>query len=140
MGIGLLKGSLPFMHELVSRITVPVVLDYIGVHSYQGTESSCKVNFRSDIQMDAADKHVLVVDDIVDTGTTMVWVKEHLLKKQPCTLQSCVMLDKRARRTQEIEVDYIGWEIPNKFVVGFGLDFNQKFRNIPYVAVLHPDA
>mmetsp|Transcript_16408 Transcript_16408/g.32845 ORF Transcript_16408/g.32845 Transcript_16408/m.32845 type:complete len:226 (+) Transcript_16408:66-743(+) len=138
--VGLLNGAIPFMTEFVSHLTVPTVLDYIGVHSYAGTDTTHTVNFRSDMLQDPKGKHVLVVDDICDTGTTLKWCKAHLQKKEPASLLTCVMLDKKERRTAEVEPDWAGWEIPNKFVVGFGLDFNQKYRDIPFVAVLAPAA
>jgi len=139
--VGLLKGALPFMHELVSYINIPVILDYIAVHSYGAvTESSGEYNFRCDMLCDPEGKHVLVVDDILDTGGTLQWTRDHVLAKSPKSVKLCVMLDKKERRTEKVEADFVGFDIPNKFVVGFGLDFDQKYRNLPFVAVLHPDA
>jgi len=144
MVVGLLKGALPFMHELVSHLTIPVLLDYIAVHSYgAGTTSSDEYNFRSDTLIDPAGKHVLVVDDILDTGGTLDWVRTHVNKKKPKSFQSAVMLDKKERRNPDIEdiqSKWVGWDIENKFVVGFGLDFDQAYRNIPFVAVLDEKA
>ncbi len=124
----------------VSHLTVTTVVDYIAVHSYAGTDSTNSVNFRSDMLQDPKGQHVLIVDDICDTGGTLKWTQEHLAKKEPASIKCAVMLDKKERRRVEVDPDWSGWVIPNKFVVGFGLDFNQKYRDIPFVAVLAPAA
>mmetsp|Transcript_10121 Transcript_10121/g.24031 ORF Transcript_10121/g.24031 Transcript_10121/m.24031 type:complete len:233 (+) Transcript_10121:86-784(+) len=138
--VGLLNGAIPFMTEFVSHLTIPTILDYIAVHSYDGIDTTNTVNFRSDMKEDPKNQHVLIVDDICDTGATLKWAKEHMLKKEPASLTTCVMLDKKERRVAEVDPEWSGWVIPNKFVVGFGLDFNQKYRDIPFVAVLAPAA
>ena len=135
MVVGLLKGAIPFMNDLCMHLTVPTILDYIGVHSYEGTDTTNTVNFRSDMMVDPVGKHVLVVDDIIDTGGTLLWCKEHLMQKNPASIQIACMLDKKERRKHAVEADYVGYVIPNKFVVGYGLDLNQAFRSIPFVAV-----
>merc|ERR1740130_1392707 len=101
------------------------MLDYIAVNSYDGTETTEKLNFRCDMMIDAKAMHVLIVDDILDTGNTLEWCRDHVLRKDPSSLAIACMLDKKERRTKEIEADYVGFVIPNKFVVGYGLDFNQ---------------
>jgi hypoxanthine phosphoribosyltransferase len=138
--VGLLKGAVPFMTDLVSRITVPTLLDYIAVHSYEGTETTGSVNFRCDMMIDPRGKHVLVVDDIIDTGGTLAWCKKHLAEKSPASVRIACMLDKKERRTADVEADFVGFDIPNKFVVGYGLDFQQAYRTLPFIAVLSPAA
>eukprot|EP00501_MAST-03F_sp_TOSAG23-6_P001427 GSMAST32.ASY1.ANO1.1483.1 assembled CDS len=133
--VGLLNGAIPFMTNLVSHITVPIKLDYIAVHSYAGTESTGELNFRCDMQLNPEGQHVLVVDDILDTGGTLLWCKKHLAAKNPASFQIAVMLDKKERRAHEIEADYVGYSIPNKFVVGYGLDLDQCYRDLPFVAI-----
>lgn len=134
--IGLLKGALPFMNELITHIAVPTILEYISVHSYAGTETSGRIDFRHDMETDPKGQHCLLVDDIVDTGGTLEWAVAHLNKKGVASVQTALMLDKKERRTQPIDGDFVGFVIPNKFVVGFGLDFDQRMRNLPFVAVL----
>jgi hypoxanthine phosphoribosyltransferase len=136
--VGLLKGALPFMNELVTHLALPTILEYISVHSYAGTETSGSIDFRHDMETDPAGQHCLIVDDIVDTGGTLEWAVAHLRGKGAASVKSALMLDKKERRTQPIEGDFVGFQIPNKFVVGFGLDFDQKMRNLPFVAVLAP--
>ena len=134
--VGLLKGGLAWMHELTMRVAVQTNLEYVSVHSYAGTESTGELDFRHDMETDPNGKHVLIVDDILDTGRTLEWAVKHVTAKRAASVRTAVMLDKRERRTQPIEADFVGFDIPNKFVVGFGLDFDQKMRNLPFVAVL----
>ena len=112
--IGLLKGAIPFMNDLVMHLTVPTLLDYIGVHSYEGTDTTNTVNFRSDMMLDPKGKHVLVVDDIIDTGGTLFWCKDHLTKKDPASIQIACMLDKKERRKHAVEADYVGYDVSVK--------------------------
>ena len=109
--VGLLKGAIPFMNDLVMHLTVPTLLDYIGVHSYKGTDTTNTVNFRSDMVLDPKGMHVLVVDDIIDTGGTLFWCKEHLTKKEPASIQIVCMLDKKERRKHAVEADYVGYDV-----------------------------
>lgn len=112
--VGLLKGAIPFLNDLVMHLTVPCVLDYIGVHSYEGTDTTNTVNFRSDMMLDPKGKHVLVVDDIIDTGGTLFWCKEHLAKKETASIQIACMLDKKERRKHDVEADYVGYDVSLK--------------------------
>lgn len=136
MIIGLLKGSVPFMAELIKYITVECEIDFMAVSSYSGTESMGDVKIVKDLDHSIKGMDVLVVEDIVDTGKTLKKVKDLLYSKEANDVKIVSLLDKPDRRIVEIEAEYVGFKIPNEFVVGFGLDFNQKYRNLPYVGVL----
>jgi hypoxanthine phosphoribosyltransferase len=132
--ISLLKGSFIFTADLVREITVPVSIEFMQTSSYgSATESSGKVKILTDFTMDLSKYDVLIVDDILDTGYTMKTVYEFLENKNPKSLKTCTFLDKPSRRQVEIEVDYKGFVIEDKFVVGYGLNYGQHFRNIPYI-------
>ena len=134
--IGLLKGSVPFMAELIKYIDIDCRLEFMDVSSYSGTESNGDVKIVKDIDCSIKDLDVLIVEDIVDTGKTLVKVKALLYSKDARSVKVCSLLDKPDRRIVDIEAEYVGFTIPNKFVIGFGLDFDQKYRNLPYVGVL----
>lgn len=134
--IGLLKGSVPFMAELIKNITIDCELEFMAVSSYSGTESMGDVRINKDLDRSIKGCDVLVVEDIVDTGKTLQKVKELLYSKGANSVKVISLLDKPDRRIVEIEAEYVGFTIPNEFVIGFGLDFNQKYRNLPYVGVL----
>ena len=136
MIIGLLKGSVPFMAELIKYITVECEIDFMAVSSYSGTESMGDVKIVKDLDHSIKGMDVLVVEDIVDTGKTLKKVKDLLYSKEANDVKIVSLLDKPDRRIVEIEAEYVGFKIPNEFVIGFGLDFNQKYRNLPYVGVL----
>ena len=134
--IGLLKGSVPFMAELIKYITVDCELDFMAVSSYSGTESMGDVKIVKDLDHSIQGYDAIVVEDIVDTGKTLQKVKNMLYAKGAKTVKVVSLLDKPDRRIVDIEAEYVGFTIPNEFVIGFGLDFNQKYRNLPYVGVL----
>ena len=134
--VGLLKGSVPFMAELIKNITVECEIDFMAVSSYSGVESLGDVKIVKDLDRSIRGLDVLVVEDIVDTGKTLQKVKELLYSKGANDVKVVSLLDKPDRRIVEIEAEYVGFTIPNEFVIGFGLDFNQKYRNLPYVGVL----
>ncbi len=135
--ICVLKGSIFFTCELAKRITVPVTLDFMSVSSYgDGTESSGVVRINKDLDESIAGKNVLVVEDIVDSGRTLSYLMENLGARDPKSLRLCTLLDKPDRRVTNIKVDYTGFEIPDEFVVGYGLDYAQKYRNLPFVGVV----
>ena len=136
MIIGLLKGSVPFMAELIKYITVECEIDFMAVSSYSGTESLGDVKIVKDLDHSIKGMDVLVVEDIVDTGKTLKKVKDLLYSKEANDVKIVSLLDKPDRRIVEIDAEYVGFKIPNEFVIGFGLDFNQKYRNLPYVGVL----
>ncbi|MBQ6492570.1 MAG: hypoxanthine phosphoribosyltransferase [Erysipelotrichaceae bacterium] len=134
--IGLLKGSVPFMAELIKNITIDCELEFMAVSSYSGTESMGDVKIVKDLDRSIIDCDVLIVEDIVDTGNTLLKVKDLLYSKGARSVRVVSLLDKPSRRLVDIEAEYIGFTIPNEFVIGFGLDFNQKYRNLPFVGVL----
>ena len=136
MIIGLLKGSVPFMAELIKNIDIDCTIDFMAVSSYSGLESMGDVKIVKDLDTSIKGVNVLVVEDIVDTGKTLEKVKQLLYSKGANDVKVVSLLDKSDRRIVQIEAEYVGFVIPNEFVVGFGLDFNQKYRNLPYVGVL----
>lgn len=138
--ICVLKGGSYFMCELSKRITVPVTLDFMSVSSYgSDTKSSGVVKIVKDLDDSIKDKNVLVVEDIVDSGRTLNYLLEMLRKREPASVKLCTLLDKPSRRVVDVEVNYTGFEIPDEFVVGYGLDYDQKYRNLPYIGIVHPD-
>lgn len=135
-----LKGGSFFMCELAKRITVPVSLDFMSVASYgSDTKSSGVVKIVKDLDEPLKDKEVIVVEDIVDSGRTLSYLLEMLRKRGPKSLALCTLLDKPDRRVIDVDVDYTGFEIPDEFVVGYGLDYAQKYRNLPYIGVVEFD-
>ena len=138
--ICVLKGGSYFMCELSKRITVPVTLDFMSVSSYgSDTKSNGVVKIVKDLDDSIKDKNVLVVEDIVDSGRTLNYLLEMLRKREPASVKLCTLLDKPSRRVVDVEVNYTGFEIPDEFVVGYGLDYDQKYRNLPYIGIIHPD-
>ncbi len=134
--LGILKGSLPFLWELAKNIKNDVRFEFIEVSSYEGTESTGKIKINKELTESITGKDVIIVEDIVDTGRTLTFLKEYLLEKKPNSLKIAALLSKPSRRVMEIGVDYIGFQIEDKFVVGFGLDYDQKYRNLPYVGYI----
>ena len=137
--IGVLKGAVHFFTDLTLQFPHPCQYDFIGAASYgDGTQSSGQIRLTKDVMTDLTGRHVIVVEDILDTGLTLRYVTDYLKSKQPASLKLCVLLDKPARRRAEIAADYIGFTIPNEFVVGYGLDYQELYRNLPYIGVLKP--
>lgn len=135
--ICVLKGGVFFMCELAKSITVPVSMDFMSVSSYgDGTTSSGIVKIVKDLDEALEGKDVLVVEDIVDSGRTIYYLLDILQKRGPKSMKLCTLLDKPERRVRDVHVDYVGFEIPDEFVVGFGLDYAQKYRNLPYIGVV----
>ena len=135
VAIGLLKGAFIFFADILRKIKSPVTVDFLIVSSYEKTESTGKINIHYDIREDIKNKDVLVIEDIIDTGLTMSAIRQHLLSYNPSSLKLCVFLDKKERRIKEIPLDYVGFEIPDEFVVGYGLDFENEYRNLPYISI-----
>lgn len=137
--VGVLRGSFIFMADLVRCIETPLELDFVAASSY-GTwaVSTGQVDMRLDLEKDIMGRHVILVEDILDTGRTLSKLVEELKKRHPASLKLCVLLDKPDRRVTEIEADYVGFTVPDEFVVGCGLDFNQKYRQLPYIGILKP--
>ncbi len=139
--VPVLKGSVAFATDLSRQITVPVIFDYVRVRSYGAeTESSGNVQLLQDLSVSIYRRHVLMVEDIIDTGLTTNFLFEHLQRHQPASLKLCVLLNKAERRLREVPIHYKGFDIPNAFVVGYGLDFNERYRNLMAVHILEPDA
>lgn len=137
--IGVLKGAVHFFTDLTLQFPHPCQYDFIGAASYgDGTQSSGQIRLTKDVMTDLTGRHVIVVEDILDTGLTLRYVTDYLKSKQPASLKLCVLLDKPARRRAEIAADYIGFTIPNEFVVGYGLDYQELYRNLPYIGILKP--
>ena len=138
--ICVLKGGSFFMCELAKRITVPVSLDFMSVSSYgSDTKSSGVVKIVKDLDESIQGKDVLVVEDIIDSGRTLSYLMEMLRDRQPASLRLCTLLDKLDRRVVDVDVNYTGFQIPDEFVVGYGLDYNQRYRNLPYIGVISFD-
>jgi hypoxanthine phosphoribosyltransferase len=136
--ISLLNGTVMFLADLIRHLSLPLRLDFIGVSSYgQGTQSK-ELIFTKELRLEVRGRDVLVIDDILDTGKTLSRVLDKLRALKPRQIKTCVLLNKIARRTEPIEADYVGFEIPDFFVVGYGLDFAERYRNLPFVGVLHP--
>lgn len=134
--IGLLKGCLPFMSDLVKNITIYVTLDYMSVSSYDGMSSTGAITIKKDVESVVQGKDVIIVDDIIDTGVTLLNIKKYFEEKNVNSIKTVCLLDKPEGRKVDISADYIGMNIPKEFVVGYGLDFDGLYRNLPYIGVL----
>jgi len=137
--VSILKGSFIFLADLTRALTIPARVDFLGVSSYRGTESSTRVEWTTRLTSPIAGRHVLVVEDIVDTGRTLSVVLEDLRKESPASLRLCALLDKPGRRVVPVEVDFVGFTIPNQFVVGYGLDCDGWYRHLPFIAAMECD-
>ena len=138
--VGVLKGAVFFMADLMRELTVPCEIDFMAISSYgAATDSSGVVRILKDLDTNIAGRDVLVVEDIIDSGLTLSYLMRSLKARKPASLEICALLTKPERREIEVPVKFVGFEIPNKFVIGYGLDFAERYRNLPYVAVLHPD-
>ena len=140
--IGVLKGVVLFYADMIRQLTVPCEMEFMWISSYEGTDSTGSVALKRDITVDIKDRHVLILEDIFDTGNSLSFVHKHLMEKEPASLKICTLLDKPSRRKPGVtlEADYVGFTIPNAFVVGYGLDYNEYYRNLPYIGVLKPEA
>jgi hypoxanthine phosphoribosyltransferase len=138
--VGVLKGAVFFMADLMRSLTVPCEIDFMAISSYgAATDSSGVVRILKDLDINIEGRHVLVVEDIIDSGLTLSYLLRNLESREPASLEICALLTKPDRREIDVPVRYVGFEIPNKFVIGYGLDFAERYRNLPYVGVLHPD-
>ena len=139
--VGALKGVVIFYADMIREIKVPCQMDFMRVSSYSGTESTGKMVFGGKMSENIEGRHVLILEDIFDTGNSLNFLYNHLLKKKPASLKVCTLLDKPGRRNPEVTVkpDYVGFTVPNAFVVGYGLDYNEAYRNLPYVGILKPE-
>lgn len=139
--VGVLKGVVVFYADMIRQLKVPCQLDFMWISSYAGTSSSGKMLVRQDVTANIKGRHVLILEDIFDTGNSLDFTVKHLLEKEPASLKICTLLDKPERRKPGVtlKADYTGFTIPNEFVVGYGLDYNEKYRNLPYVGILKPE-
>ena len=136
--VGILKGVVPFYAAMVENITVPLQEDFMCVSSYDGMESTGKIIMRKDVDVDIRDRHVLILEDILDSGRTLKAIVEMLKTRKPASVKICTLFDKPEGRKIPLTADYVCFDVPNEFVVGFGLDYNEYYRNLPYVGVLKP--
>lgn len=136
--VSLLNGTVMFLADLIRNLSLPLRLDFIGVSSYGAGTESGELVFTKELRLNVAGRDVLLVDDILDTGKTLSRVLEKLRALKPRRIKTCVLLNKAERRVQPIEADFVGFDIPDFFVVGYGLDFAERYRNLPFVGVLHP--
>ena len=139
--VGVLKGVVMFFADMIRNIDIPCQIDFMSISSYSGTTTTGKAEVRKDISVDIKGRHVIILEDIFDTGTSLNFTVNHLLSKEPASLRVCTFLDKPDRRRPGITIkpEYVGYTIPNEFVVGYGLDFNEHYRNLPYVGILKPE-
>lgn len=138
--ISVLKGSIVFMADLMRQITIPHSIDFMATSSYgMATQSSGVVQILKDLEESIEGRHVLIVEDIIDSGHTLAYLRRLLLARNPASLCICALLDKKDRREADVTVDYVGFVVPNEFVVGYGLDFNEHYRNLAFVGVLKPE-
>jgi hypoxanthine phosphoribosyltransferase len=137
--VALLNGTVVFLADLLRRLSLPLRLDFIGVSSYGSGTESAELVFTKELRLDVTGRDVLLVDDILDTGKTLSRVNAKLSKLGPRQIKTCVLLDKPSRRVEKIVADYVGFTIPNHFVVGYGLDYAERYRNLPFVGVLRPE-
>lgn len=135
--IGVLKGANVFLSDLIRKIEIPIIMDFIAVSSYGlSTESSGVVKINKDLDFSIENKNILIVEDIIDSGLTLKYLLENLKSRNPKSIKVCTLLDKPERRTVDIKVDYSGFEIPDEFIVGYGIDYAEKYRNLPFIASL----
>lgn len=135
--IGILKGSVPFMADLMREITIPVTMDFMAVSSYgNGTSSTGVVRILKDLDFEIKDKNIIIVEDIIDSGITLSYLVDYLKNRGPKNIEIAALLTKPERNKVKVDAKYIGYEVPDKFVVGYGLDYAEKYRNLPYIGVL----
>ena len=137
--VALLTGTVPFLADLVRHITLPMRLDFMGVSSYGNNTAPGELIFTKELRLEARDRDVLLVDDILDTGKTLRAVIDKLNALRPRSLKTCVLLEKKSRRAEQITADYVGFEVPDAFVVGYGLDYAERYRNLPFIGILKPE-
>ena len=140
--VGVMKGVVVFYADMVRQITVPCQFEFMWISSYQGAESTGKMIVKRDVSVDLKGRHVVILEDVFDTGNSLTYTYQHLLSKEPASLKICTLLDKPERRAPGVTLvpDYVGFTVPNEFVVGYGLDYNEHYRNLPYVGILKPEA
>ncbi len=138
--VGILKGSIPFLAELIKAVPLDCAIDFVSISSYEGTRSTGVARLLLDLRENPEGKDVLLVEDIIDTGLTINYIVSNLKTRKPRSLEVCTLLDKQVPRRMPFKARYVGFPIPNEFVIGFGLDYNEKYRNLPYVGVMKQPA
>jgi hypoxanthine phosphoribosyltransferase len=133
LAIGILRGAFMFFSDIVKSIRIPITIDFLIVSSYIKTQSTGEIEIHADLREGVKGRHVLLIEDIVDTGLSLDYISKMLLKRDPSSLKICALLDKRARRRVDVPLDYVGFQIPDEYVVGYGLDYDNKYRNLPYI-------
>ena len=137
--VGVLKGCFIFMADLMRAVQIPCAIDFMAVSSYSGTSSTGAVKINKDLSEDIEGRHVIIVEDILDSGVTLSYLKQYLMVRKPASISIATLMDKPARRKADVYADYSCFEIPDAFVVGYGLDYNERYRNLPYIGVLKPE-
>ena len=139
--VGVMKGVVLFFADMIKNITVPCQIDFMWISSYVGTNSTGTMQVKRDVSQDLKGRHVVILEDIFDTGNSLEFTYNHLLTKEPASVRICTFLDKPSRRLPQVTLqpDYVGFTIPNEFVVGYGLDYNEYYRNLPYIGILKPE-
>lgn len=137
--VGILKGCFVFMADLLRHVDVTCTMDFMAVSSYSGTKTTGAVKINKDLQHDIKGRHVILVEDILDSGITLNYIKNYLSVREPASIKIATLLDKPARRQADIKADYACFDVPDAFVVGYGLDYNEKYRNLPYIGILKPE-
>ncbi len=137
--VGVLKGVVVFFSDMIRAVPIPSQIDFMAVSSYSGVSSTGVIKMKQDLTADITGRHVVILEDILDSGLTLKHTVEYLKTKNPASVKICTFLDKPEGRKADIEADYVGFTVPNLFVVGYGLDYNEKFRNLPYVGILKPE-
>ena len=139
--IGVLKGVVVFFADMVRNLSIPCEFDFMSISSYSGTTSTGRTEIRKDVSVDIKGRHVVILEDIFDTGTSLTFTVNHLMNKEPASLKVCTFLDKPERRKPGITLkpEYVGYTIPNELLVAYGLDYNEHYRNLPYIGILNPE-
>lgn len=139
--VGVLKGVVLFFGDFIKRVTVPCQIDFMCISSYSGTESTGNMKVKMDLSTDIKGRHVVILEDIFDTGRSLNYTYNYLMSMEPASVKIATLLDKPARRRPEVklEADYVGFEIPDEFVVGYGLDYDEYYRNLPYIGIMKPE-
>ncbi len=140
LAVGILKGAFMFFSDIVKLIQVPMDIDFLTVSSYVKEKSTGEMNMHADLREDIRNRHVLLIEDIVDTGLTLNHIKSLLLERKPASLKICTFLDKKSCREIDVPLDYVGYAIPNHYIVGYGLDYENKFRNLPYISIFKEES
>lgn len=134
--VSVLKGAVVFMADIMRHITCPCQIDFMSVSSYEGAKTTGVVRFKKDLDINPEGKHILIVEDILDSGVTLAYLKEVLLQRNAADIKICTFLDKPANRRADITADYVGKVVPDEFIIGYGLDYNEEYRNLPFVGIL----